>query len=434
MFRAVAILELTAAIAATACRAGGGPVVSFPFADSSYQLLHSVIGSGSLGEVKQFIESGADVNGRDGAGSTPLMLAVLAGNAETARYLLGRGADVNARCAQNGATALSYAVAAGRPDFVGILLAAGARVDLRYRDEQSVLHMAAAGHCTECVKLLLDAHSDLRAADLGGYTALDQAVLHGGAEITAALLRGGADVHRVHPSDGRQALHQACIKGHAVLIPLLVAAGADPVARDWSGQTPVDLALDYKNQAAVSALLHLKPQRQELQATFEEAMERAVQRGRSEIVRILIDCGWNVNQVTGTGSSYLNDAALGGRIKVARLLIERGAYLEALNQNGGTPLHDAAISGNTELIGLLLDRGAALDARELNSGATPLMLAASLGNTAAVSLLLSRGANPALTDKAGHTALSRAEENQNSDLVKLLEAAGAKRAPGARTS
>ncbi len=432
MFRVVAILELAAALVGVAAWAVGEPVPGSVLADSAYQPLYSAIGSGRLDEVKQFVESGADVNGRDGAGSTPLMMAVLAGNPQIATYLLSRGADVNARCGQSGSTALSYAVMAGRADLAAILLASGARLDLRYGDQQTALHLAAAGQSVECVKLLLGAHSDLEAVDVRGYTPLDEAVLHNRAEIASTLLRGGADVHRVHPFDGRDALHEACVKGFATLIPLLVRAGADPAARDWSGQTPVDLALDYKNNAAVSALLHLKPPRQELRASFAEAMERAVQRGRSEIVRILIDCGWDINQPTAAGSTYLNDAALGGHIKVARILLDRGARPDARNQNGGTPLHDAAISGNTELIGLLLDRGSAIDAREFDSGATPLMLAASLGKTEAVSLLLRRGANPMLTDKAGHTALSRAQENQNPDLVKLLEAASGKHAAAAR--
>jgi ankyrin repeat protein len=427
MFRAVAIWELIAALAGTAC-AASKPASLFVLADSANRPLQFVIGSGKLGEVRQSIESGADVNERDGAGSTPLMMAVLAGNPEITTYLLSRGAEVNARSGQNGSTALSYAVMAGRADLIKILLAAGARADFRYGEQQTVLHMAAAGRCTECVRLLLDAHCDMEGGDARGYSALDEAVLHGRADITSQLLSRGANVHRIHAFDGRDALHQACVKGFAPLVPLLVAAGADPTARDWSGQTPVDLALDYKSVAAVRALLHLTPQQHGVRETFDEAMERAVQRGRSEVARILLDSGWSVNERTTAGSTYLNDAALAGRVKVARLLLDRGAHVDARNQNGGTPLHDAAISGNAEMISLLLDRGAAIDATDLESGATPLMLAASLGKTEAVSLLLRRGANPTLTDKAGRTALTRAEENQNPDLLRLLETASGKRA------
>jgi ankyrin repeat protein len=40
-----------------------------------------------------------------------------------------------------------------------------------------------------------------------------------------------------------------------------------------------------------------------------------------------------------------------------------------------------------------------------------------------VAVLLRRGANPQLRDHAGHTALDRAREAQNSDVVKLLQSA-----------
>jgi hypothetical protein len=71
----------------------------------------------------------------------------------------------------------------------------------------------------------------------------------------------------------------------------------------------------------------------------------------------------------------------------------------------------------------LLNNGAAIDAPDRESGATPLMIAASLGRAGAVAMLLRRGANPLLRDHAGHTALDRAREAQNSDVVKLLQSA-----------
>jgi ankyrin repeat protein len=95
--------------------------------------------------------------------------------------------------------------------------------------------------------------------------------------------------------------------------------------------------------------------------------------------------------------------------------------VDALNLSGGTPLHDAAIGGATDVIDLLLNRGAKIDVKERESGATALMLAASIGRTDAVALLLRRGANPALRDGRGHTALDRAKESNDEQIVKLLE-------------
>src|SRR5581483_10574059 len=95
----------------------------------------------------------------------------------------------------------------------------------------------------------------------------------------------------------------------------------------------------------------------------------------------------------------------------------------ARNRRGGTALHDAALGGNVEVINLLLDRGADVDAVDRESGATPLMEAASLARAAAVGTLLERGANPRLRDHAGKTALDRAHDAEDEQVLKLLETA-----------
>jgi ankyrin repeat protein len=105
---------------------------------------------------------------------------------------------------------------------------------------------------------------------------------------------------------------------------------------------------------------------------------------------------------------------------MVQLLLDHGALVTAQNQNGGTPLHDAALGGNADVVTLLLDHGSVIDERELDSGATPLMMAASMGRLEVVKLLLQRGANRQLRDKAGHTALDRARDSENEEIVKLL--------------
>jgi ankyrin repeat protein len=162
----------------------------------------------------------------------------------------------------------------------------------------------------------------------------------------------------------------------------------------------------------------------ESQKIAEETMESATLRGQTEIARILLDNGFDVNKPSANGSSYLSDAALKGQKKMVQLLIDHGASVMARNVSGGTALHDAALGGNAEVVALLLDRGAQIDDQEQESGATPLMMAASMGRVEVVTLLLRRGANRLLRDKAGHTALERARDTENEEIVKLL-AAGA---------
>lgn len=412
---AAALLLLGAPLQAAAPSAPQHQPGSWPDA------LHAAVRSANLEDVKRLVAAGADVNAPDALGSTPLLMAAWSGNTEIASFLVAHGADVNALQPQTHSTALEYAVLTGRTAMVQLLLQAGARIDTRYRDNQTILQIAAAAGNPQIVSLLLAAGMDIGSVDVNGNTALDQAVLHGQAAVVSLLIAHGADVKRVHPVGGRGPLHEACIKGFANLVQPLIDAGADPIERDRSGQTPLDLALAYKNAKIVAALLHL-PQK-DAEDAAEQAMESATLRGRTEIARMLIDSGFDISKPTAAGSTYLHDAALKGQKSVVQLLLERGAPVDALDQSGATALHNAALGGNADVIVILLDRGARIDAQDRESGATPLMLAASLGRAGAVALLLRRGANPALRDRAGHTALDRARETEEDDTVKLLETA-----------
>ncbi|HEX4165418.1 MAG TPA: ankyrin repeat domain-containing protein [Bryobacteraceae bacterium] len=423
MFRSLWIVELAVLCMALGARAQSGG-----------EGLSSAIVRGDLVAVERMLSAGTDVNQADSVGSTPLMVAVLARRDQIVEFLLSHGADPNVRQRQSGSTALRYAVIENRADLARALLAHGANVTVEYPDGETLLHLASEHASAELVGLLCAAQANKNAVNAKGNTPLDEAVLRGRTGSVIALLRYLADARRVRVSDGRGPVHEACIEDYGALIGPLVEAGADPSLEDRTGQTPLDLALDYKSDGAVKALLKLAPGRTALQANFESAMESAVVRGRTARAALLLDAGFPATQATREGSHYLNDAALKGQLNVARLLLDHGATADTRNQNGGTALHDAATEGDTAVIALLLDRGAAIDARETATGATPLMLAASLARTGAVSLLLARGANAALRDNAGRTALSRARELEEPDLVKLLEKAAEKPGGQARTT
>src|ERR1700728_1214508 len=301
-----------------------------PTPDALAAALQAAVRTGNLTEVKRLVLAGADVNARDAMGSTPLLDASWAGDPSVVAFLLAHGAEVNVRHAQAGATPLQYAVLTGRAAIVKLLLVAGARVDLPYRNGQTALHVAASRGNVEVVQLLIGAHASLAALDSDGNTALDDAVLKGRANTAAALVRAGADIRRLH-ADGRGPLQEACIKGFPDIARALIEAGVDPSQRDRSGQTPLDLAVAYKSAGVVTMLLRTCGGEPRFQAEQEEAMESAGLRGRTEIVKILIDSGFDINEPTAAGSTYLHDAALQGQLKVVQLLIARGARLDALN-------------------------------------------------------------------------------------------------------
>jgi ankyrin repeat protein len=361
-----------------------------------------------------------DPNSLDPLGGTPLLTACWLGHTSVVSLLLSHGANVNAIHREAGASALEYAVLKSRPDIVELLLAAGANIGKKYRGGQTVLHLAAARASVQVLNQLIEAKADLMATDDLGNTALDEAVLNDQSEAVGSLLDHGASLNYVHPADGRGALHEACVKGHADIAELLIARGADPGLRDRSGQSPLDLALAYKNARIVALLLRLGSTISSSQAAGDQAMESAALKGQVEIAQALLNGGFDINRPTPSGSTYLHDAALNNQNKMAQLFLKRGASVSALNRIGGTPLHDAALGGSVDVINELLDHGANIDAQDRESGATPLMLAVSMDRLPAARVLLTRGANVKITDHEGNTALDRALKVDDPDLTKLL--------------
>ena len=384
------------------------------------RMLDAAVRAGNASAVARLLEAGADPNAKDVLGGTPLLTASWLGDASIVSLLLSHGADANAIHREAGATALEYTVLKGRADLVQLLLAAGANVEKKYRGGQTVLHLAAARSSVPVLDELIAAKADMAATDDLGNTPLDDAVLHNRLECVRSLLEHGASLHYVHPADGRGALHRACMKGFAGIANLLISRGADPAFRDRSGQTPLDLALDYKNAAVIALLLKLGSTMSSSQLAGDQAMESAALKGQVEIAQALLNGGFDINRHTPSGSTYLHDAALKNQKKIAELFLNRGANVGALNRTGGTPLHDAALGGSIDVINELLERGANIDAQDGESGATPLMLAVSMDRVPAARLLLTKGANPKIADHTGNTALDRALKIDDPDLVRLL--------------
>lgn len=80
---------------------------------------------GHIAAVTVLLDQGADVNGADGSGRTPLLEATFGGHFDAVDLLVKRGAEVNAKD-KDGWTALMEAASKGRTEIVRLLLARGA--------------------------------------------------------------------------------------------------------------------------------------------------------------------------------------------------------------------------------------------------------------------------------------------------------------------
>lgn len=98
--------------------------------------------------------------------------AARAGDIETVRTLINRGADVNVNGVL-GMTALMFASGDGRVDLVKLLLKAGAEVNARNNEGATALMFAMSEQQVESIRLLLNANADVSIKSNDGSTALD---------------------------------------------------------------------------------------------------------------------------------------------------------------------------------------------------------------------------------------------------------------------
>jgi hypothetical protein len=143
--------------------------------------------------IRALVTRGANVNGRDKEGDTPLMLAVGPEPADTVQAMLDRGAEVNARD-NDGRTALMWAAQWGGIDIAKILLARGAEVNARSNGGVTALIIASGSSSLATVKLLLAQGADVNVQDEDGTTALMGAARSENTDMVNLLLAQGAKI------------------------------------------------------------------------------------------------------------------------------------------------------------------------------------------------------------------------------------------------
>ena len=142
---------------------------------------------GHTAAVRMLLLSGANVNAKDNAGNTALIITpnTTVGHADVVRLLLAKGAKVDA-ANNNGNTSLMSACIMGNSTIVRLLLAAGANVNAADNKGNTPLMFASITGSTTVVKLLLAAHANINAFS-GGATALTLASAEGNTGVVQLL-------------------------------------------------------------------------------------------------------------------------------------------------------------------------------------------------------------------------------------------------------
>ena len=254
-------------------------------------------GQGNIEAIKQHLAAGTDVDAKQPpGGGTPLLVAATFGRAEAAKFLIEKGANVNAS-SNDGATALHGAAFFCRTETVKLLLSRGADVNAKNSREETPLD-AVAGEWSqelediykwlaelwklqldlerikaarpkiadllrkhsekvasapsidiwaaakdgniEAVRKHISAGKDINIRSESGATLLIAASVGGQTEIARLLIGKGADVKLREDGGGSTALLAAAFFGHTEIVEMLIDKGADVNARNLSSETPLD--------------------------------------------------------------------------------------------------------------------------------------------------------------------------------------------------
>jgi cytohesin len=393
--------------------------------------LHEAAQAGNIEQVKWLISKGASINAKNGKGETPLDIAVVSVRAsrEMVELLRSKGAK--------GST-VDSAAHIGDIAKVEYFIKNGLDVNSKTSYSWTPLHAAAAGGSKEAIEFLITRGADVKVTDSPwGCTPLHKAAWNGNKDAAEVLIAKGsyADSKTTGGSKTplmffatpsqltsfQTPLHWAAIRGHDEVAKLLISKGANVNAKDYRGWTPLHLAAAYAHAGTVELLLANGADSNAETNANETPLDVSAQNqanapSKKAIVDLLLANGAEVRT--------LHAAAHVGNLGKVQNLIENGADVNGKNSRLCTPLHVAAASGHKEVAELLIAKGADANASS-RIGFRPLHSAAQGGYKDIVELLIAKGAHVNDRENNDQTPLHLACLRTETDVVELLIAKGA---------
>ncbi|KAK6188192.1 hypothetical protein SNE40_004425 [Patella caerulea] len=329
--------------------------------------LHSAVHGGNITAVEVCLKAGAPVDTQQDDLSTPLHFAASQGNLEMLMIMYNNQTerfqtalhigDVVKRTPLHNASLFNHSLV------VKFLLEKGADVNAVDSEERTALLLAASKGGWDTVQILLDNSADMSVKDKNNRNFLHLAIKFGGQfkDFKCSYFKNLKNLLNEKDDFGCTPLHYASKEGHLMAIDDLLEMGAAINPKNNHRESPFHFASKYGRFNTCRRLLESEQ-------------------------------GPNIlNETDAKGMTGLHLAAINGHTKILTLLMTKGAVVNRDNTDN-TPLHYAALNGYTQSIRLLLSvHRNLLDSVNIDKD-TPLHLAAKAGHTNTVLLLMTLGA------------------------------------------
>ncbi|KAJ8386825.1 hypothetical protein AAFF_G00166200 [Aldrovandia affinis] len=299
---------------------------------------------------------------------------------------------------ESGLSLLMIAVKENRQTVVERLLEMGVSLSERTKDGRTALHVAA-GHSKDEIVRLLARRADPNAP--GG--AKEQLPLH-----FAASRPTGAH--------------------NAVQTLLKFSSKEARLMQDRDGCIPLFLAVEGGNVGIVKELLGALTELQlstQGKGTGDTALHICCRGKDTEIAKLLVEHGANVDVQNGEGQTPLHVAAWEGDALMLKFLYQCKANPNIVDKLDRSPLHIAAERGHTNVVEVLTEKFKSNVLARTKDGSTLMHIASQCGHPDTALAFLKRGVPLHMPNKSGAVCLHAAAKRGHTAVVKALLQKGA---------
>ncbi|ELR23404.1 Ankyrin repeat and SPRY domain containing protein, partial [Acanthamoeba castellanii str. Neff] len=300
----------------------------------------------------------ASIHETNNAGQTALMFAATNGDIDLLEYLLSRGASLDEKD-ENERTIFMYAASGGHSKMIRHLIAKG--VDVNAKDKSSMTAVFyAATNSLRVVELLVVNGARLNLRDKDNNSVVLNACFSGKTAIVKYLVSNGLASADDYNNQGMTAIMLACKgKGNLELVRFLHEHGAlvDDVSK--SATSTLIYAVDAQKSDIVSYLLANGADVRRREKNGKTALFFVVD--SLETGRALVEHGADIHVKDDTGKTCLHFACFNGHLNWIRYLVEQGGKLEECDNSGINSILGVLASRNPEACAYVYSQLSSLD-------------------------------------------------------------------------